>query len=158
MKERIFIDKNGEELIVKSRKYAIYFERKVNVEKENSFGKDHEKYICKSEIRGLYNFSQEEFEKFISYCEIIGKETWENFKFKEANSYNVAYNEYYDKEFDNEGFLYVRAGILSIEGPYTQLKSNGEMVRLFKFNKPKFESFIFELKRIINKESVIYER
>lgn len=149
MKEQIFIDKNGQELIVKNRKHAIFFEKKADIEKVNCYGDGHEMYICKSELRELYNFSKEEFGRFIAYCELIAKESWTKFEAKEADSYGAAYNDYYDKEFDNEGNLSVRAGILSIEGPYTQLKSSGEAIRLFKFNKAKFESFVFELNYIV---------
>jgi hypothetical protein len=148
MKEQIFIDKSGQELILKHRKSAIFFEGKADITKPNSYGEKHNEYICIKELRKLYNFSKEEFERFSAYCQMIANESWSNFAPKVADSCGAEYDDYYDKEFDNNGSLSMRAGIISIEGPYTQLKSNGEIIRLIKFNKRKFESFVFELNRL----------
>ena len=150
MIERIFTDKEGQELIVKHRKSAVFFEGKVDVSKPNSYGAKHSEYICIKELRKLYNFSKEIFEEFIMYCEEISNESWTNFEPKVADSMGAEYDDYYDKEFDNNGSLSIRAGIISVEAPYTQLKSNGEIVRFIKFNKRKFESFVFDLRRVIS--------
>lgn len=147
MKELIFVDKEGQELIVRHRKSAVFFEGRVDVSKPNSYGERHSEYICIKELRKLYNFSKEVFEKFIAYCEEISKESWSNFEPKVADSIGADYDDYYDKEFDNNGSLSIRARIISIEAPYTQLKSSGDIVRFIKFNKRKFESFIFDLRR-----------
>lgn len=151
MKEQIFTDKEGQELIVKHRKSAVLFEGKVDVTKPNSYGERHSEYICIKELRKLYNFSKEDFEEFIAYCEEISSESWSNFEPKVADSIGADYDDYYDKEFDNNGSLSIRAGIISIEAPYTQLKSKGEIVRFIKFNKRKFESFVFDLRRAVSK-------
>ena len=148
MKEQIFIDKSGQELILKHRKSAIFFEGKADIAKPNSYGEKHKEYICIKELRKLYNFSKEEFERFVAYCQAIANESWSNFTPKVADSLGAEYDDYYDKDFDNNGSLSIRAGIISIEGPYTQLKSSGEVIRLIKFNKRKFESFVFELNRL----------
>lgn len=151
MKTEIFIDRNNDELIVKHRKSAIFFEKKANVAKTNSYGEKHKEYVCITELRNLYNFEKEEFERFVDYCHLIAKESWTSFEPKVADSLGSEYDEYYDSNFDNNGKLSIRAGIISIEGPYTQLKSSGEYVRLIKFNKRKFESFVFELNRLLKR-------
>lgn len=151
MIEMVFADKEGQELIVKHRKSAVFFEGKVDISKPNSYGVRHNEYICIKELRKLYNFSKEVFEEFIAYCEKISNESWSNFEPKVADSMGADYEDYYDKEFDNNGSLSIRAGIISIEAPYTQLKSNGEIVRFIKFNKRKFESFVFDLRRVVSR-------
>lgn len=148
MKGQIFTDKSGQELIVKHRKSAIFFEGKADTTKPNSYGEKHKEYICIEELRKLYNFSLEEFERFIKYCQTIANESWKTFVPKEADSLGAEYDDYYDKDFDNNGSLSIRAGIISIEGPYTQLKTDGEIIRLIKFNKRKFESFVYDLHRL----------
>lgn len=151
MKESTFKDREGQELIVKHRKSAVFFEGKVDISKPNSYGVKHSDYICIKELYKLYNFSKEDFEEFILYCEKIANESWSSFEPKVADSTGADYDDYYDKEFDNNGSLSIRAGIISIEAPYTQLKSNGEVVRFIKFNKRKFESFVFDLQRVISR-------
>lgn len=149
MQERIFIDLNGQELIVKHRKSAVFFESFADIEKLNKYGPEHGKYICPSELYRLYNFEKEEFERFVTHCHTIAHESWIKFEPKEADSLGAEYDDYYDKEFDNNGSLSIRPGMISIEGPYTQLKSNGEVIRLIKFNKRKFESFVHRLNELI---------
>lgn len=149
MKERIFTDRNGQELIIKHRKSAVFFERKADIEKQNSYGQRHAEYVCTTELNRVYHFSSEDFKQFFDYCKAIANESWSQFAPKEADSWGADYNEYYDKEFDNNGSLSVKADTLTMEGPYTQLKSNGEIIRLFKFNKRKFESLIYDLKQLV---------
>lgn len=152
MKEQIFTDINGEELIVKHRKSAVFFERKANIEKPNAYnayGEEHAEYVCITELRRVYNFSSEEFKRFCDYCKLISTESWMNFTPKEVDSFGADYDDYYDKEFDNNGSLSVNATTIKIEGPYAQPKSKGEIIRLIKFNKRKFESFIYDLNRLI---------
>lgn len=151
MKERVFVDKSGEELIVKHRKSAVFFEGKADHNKPNSYGERHREYICIKELRKVYNFTEEVFEAFVAYCKEIASESWSSFEPKVADSMGAEYDDYYDKEFENNGSLSVRAGIISIEGPYTQLKSSGEVIRLIKFNKRKFESFVFDLNRLFER-------
>lgn len=154
MKERIFTDENNEQLIVQHRKSAVFFLRKADIEKPNSysvqnakngFGKQHEPYVCATELKRSYRFSDEVFKEFHSYCSLIANESWSNFKRKGVDSWSSDYDDYYDKDFDNNGNLSIQTNGMKIGGPYTQLKCSGEIVRLIKFNKRKFESFIFDL-------------
>lgn len=148
MKEQVFVDKSGQELMLKHRKSAIFFEGKADIAKPNSYGERHSEYICIKELSKLYNFTKEEFERFIEYCQTIANESWSNFEPKAADSLGAEYDDYYDKDFDNNGRLSIRAGIISVEGAYTQLKSDGEAIRLIKFNKRKFESFVYDLNHL----------
>lgn len=158
MKERILVDANGQELIVKHRKSAIFFESLADVEKPNSYsvknanncwGEQHKGYVCITELRRTYNFSDEDFKTFYEHCNLIAMESWSNFVPKEVDSLGADYDDYYDKDFDNNGTLSLKKNIMLIEGPYTQLKSNGDVIRLIKFNKRKFESFVYELNKLI---------
>ncbi|QDP99437.1 hypothetical protein FOH38_02075 [Lysinibacillus fusiformis] len=121
MKERIFGD-----LIIKHRKSAIFFE----------IGEG-EYYDC------IFRFTEHEFKEFTSYIEEIANESWNNVTPKVADSMGTDYSEYYDKEFDNNGYLSIIENGLRIEGPYT---TTG---RLYKFNKAKIQSFIFDLRKKI---------
>lgn len=150
MKKEIFTDKNGQELILKHRKSAIFFETEADITKPNKYGPDHEEYICITELKRLYNFEIDEFERFVAYCQAIAAESWATFEPKVADSLGAEYDDYYDKDFDNNGNLSIRPGIINIAGPYTQLKSNGGIIRLIKFNKRKFESFVYSLNRMMN--------
>ena len=149
MKKRIFTDINSEELIVKHRKSAVFFERKANIEKPNSYGERHVEVVCIRELRRDYKFTKEELKDFCEYCNSIADESWSNFKPRAADSMGADYDEYYDREFDNEGSLSIGESTIRMEGPYAQPKSNGEIVRLYKFNKRKFESFLYDLNKAI---------
>lgn len=145
MNEQIFIDEKGQELIVRHRKSAVFFIGKANHTKANGYGAKHAEYICIKELAKAYSFSTEEFERFVSYCEEIASESWKSFNPREADSMGAEYDDYYDRDFDNNGRLSVQKESMRIEGPYTQLKSKGEFVRLIKFNKRQFESFVYDL-------------
>lgn len=158
LKELILEDSHGQELIIKHRKSAVFFECLADIKKPNShsvknannrFGEQHKNYVCITELKRTYNFSDEDFKTFCDYCNLIARESWSNFAPKEADSWGAEYDDYYDKDFDNNGKLSLKKNIMNIEGPYTQLKSNGEVIRLIKFNKRRFESFVYELNRLV---------
>lgn len=71
---------------------------------------------------------------------------------KDASSLGDDYFEYHDREFDNEGFLGVNKNKISLEGPYTQLKSDGNRVCLYKFNKAKFQTFLFDFAKKVKQD------
>jgi hypothetical protein len=144
MKEKIFTDINGEHLIVKHRKSAVFFERIADLEKENRY---HPDLISIEELKRTYYFTEVMFKSFCDYCNHIANESWKNFSPKEADSWGADYDDYYDQDFDNNGSLIIRKNEMFIEGPYSQPKKNGERVRLIKFNKRKFESFVYDLNK-----------
>lgn len=151
MKTQLFTDKNGQELIVKRRKSAIFFEAKTDIDKPNSYGDKHKEFIDIHELHKLFEFTQEEFERFVAHCQSIATDSWKNFEPKDATSEGSDYDDYYDRDFDNNGSLSVYNGIVSIQGPYTQLKSDGDIIRLIKFKKRTFESFVYDLEQLIKK-------
>jgi hypothetical protein len=124
MNSRIFKSNNGIELIVKNRKSAVIFE---------ILGLEH--------YQANLEFAPLEFENFIVHLEDVSNKAWNNFAPKEADSLGSDYYEYYDKEFDNNGYLTVRDDWIFIERPTL------DSPRFYKFNKRKMESFIYDLKR-----------
>jgi hypothetical protein len=124
MNVRIFKTENSIDLIVKSRKSAVFFE----VE-------NHKHYQC------LIEFTKEGFEEFVKYIEEIANKSWGGLIPKEANSLGADYYEYYDKELDNNGYLTVRDYWLLLERPFL------DSSRFYKFNKRKMESFLYDLKK-----------
>lgn len=146
MKEKVFTDVNGMELIVQFRKSAIYFLKKYKDEdlKQHRTGGI---YIDGEGLGCDYVFSDEEFNLLCETLITAANESWKNFNPKEATSFSSDYDEYYDRDFDNNGSLTLRKKKLSIEGPYTQIANNKQQTRLIKFNKRQFESFIYDLKK-----------
>ena len=126
MKVKTF--ENG--LVVKHRKSAIIF--------ENANGKK------EKEERFEYRFSPEGFKEFADYIKEIANEAWTNVVSKEANSWGSDYNEYYDRKYDaNGGLTLIDNGIVAY-GPYWSVDT------LYQFNKPKIQSFIYDLDKKIS--------
>jgi len=139
-------------LIVRHRKSAVYFERETDLNMVgyvSPYWKDKAPVIQPSELSHKYIFSQDELNEFLTYMEQIAEEAWKNFTPKKADSMGADYWEYYDKDFDNNGYLSVGKHFVSVEGPANQPKTSNPIVRLYKFNKRKFESFIFDLRKSI---------
>lgn len=123
MKSREF--SNG--LLVKHRKSAIIFENaKGKKEKEESF---------------TYSFTDEEFNDFVSYIEKVANESWTKIVPKEANSCGSDYYEYYDRRYDDNGYLSIKGKVIDITAPYFSVDT------LYQFNKPKIQSFIYDLRK-----------
>lgn len=117
-------------LVVKHRKSAIIFENlKGKKEKEDYFS---------------YFFEDEEFKNFVSYIEKIANEAWVNIVPKEAESYGADYAEYYDRKYDDNGYLEIVDNKIVITAPYWSVDT------LYQFNKPKIQSFIFDLRKAID--------
>ncbi|WP_249646182.1 hypothetical protein, partial [Lysinibacillus sp. D3C2_S12] len=55
--------------------------------------------------------------------------------------------------FDTGGSLWIGKSYISLEGPFNQPKINNPIVRLYKFNKRNFESFIYDLRKALAGES-----
>lgn len=129
MKRQIFRSLSGRVLYVKYSKTKVVLEVDLNEGEEPRF---------------KFEFSEGDFSAFASFMELISREIWATFMPKEASSQASDYDEYYDKDFDNNGYLSIGENCIYIEGPHT---TTG---RLYQFNKAKMQSFIFDLrKRII---------
>lgn len=147
MNERNF---NG--LIVQHRKSAVFFLHETDLSIEgyvSPLWSDKTPVIKPSELNRKYIFSEDEFKEFVAYMEQIANEAWKNFIPKEADSLGADYAEYYDRDFDNEGSLWVGKYYINLHGPANQPKTDNPMVRLYKFNKRKFESFIYDLRKAL---------
>ena len=91
-----------------------------------------------------FEFSRKEFNRFKEYLETEANRIWKNLNPRVADSFESDYDEYYDREYDNEGSL----KFLDREGPTIQLSlwpPYGSTNRLYQFNKRKMESFLFDL-------------
>lgn len=145
-------ERNFNGLIVRHRKSAVFFERETDLNIEgyvSPYWEDKTPVIQPSELRCKYHFSQDDYKEFLSYMEQIANEAWKSFTPKEADSMGADYDNYYDREFDNEGSLSVGKYFVDVEGPANQPKTNSPIVRLYKFNKRKFESFIYDLRKVL---------
>lgn len=154
--ERVFIDVFGRALIVRHRRSAVMFMRIANLEnvyEQKSFldpDAPVNKYFEKLELHREYEFNQTGFEELLNYLKEIAVQIWKDFKPKEADSMGADYNEYYDREHDNNGSLYIKCGCIKIYGPH-QVVTSDPCIRLYQFNKRKLESFIFDYEKEIEK-------
>ncbi|AYV67102.1 hypothetical protein C2I06_09570 [Niallia circulans] len=129
MNKRTFKSVDGLELLVKSRKSAVIFEIvEVPAAKHYNF---------------IFCFEPEVFKELQEYIELVANQSWDNLNPKEANSFGADYWEYYDKELDNNGMLSIGDSRLNISRP------SAESNRLYKFNKRKMESFIYDFRKLM---------
>lgn len=86
---------------------------------------------------------------FVEYLFDLANDVWGSFKPKECSSAGSDYYEYYDKEYDNNGYLSISHDkkYLDFELPASHLGYN----RMYKFNKVKLQSLIYDLKNIVSK-------
>ncbi|MBO0961997.1 hypothetical protein J1P26_20025 [Neobacillus sp. MM2021_6] len=89
----------------------------------------------------IFNFNSTEFEEFTMCIQQMAKVSWKNIVPKEEQSEASDYWEYYDKELDNNGYLTLGTGHLSIRRPCSENK------RIYQFNKRKMESFLYDLQK-----------
>jgi len=146
------IERNFNGLIVRHRKSAVFFERETDLNIKgyvSRYWEDQTPVIQPSELERKYIFSQTEFKEFVAYMEQIALEAWSNFRPKIAVSPGSDYWEYYDRDFDNNGYLTVGKYYINLDGPANQPKTDNPVVRLYKFNKRKFESFIYDLRQTL---------
>lgn len=123
-----FIDKHGINLIIEYNKINVIFKTAV-------------KNIKRDYYLSLY-FSEYDFKEIIKYLENISKEIWTDFKPKEADSPSSDYEEYYDRKYDNNGYLDILKEIgFKIERPCE------DTPYMYKFNKRRMESFIYDLNK-----------
>ncbi|MCM2138932.1 hypothetical protein [Vagococcus fluvialis] len=118
-----FLDKKGEELIIVMNKTNIVLES----------GKDFEGFNLS------FDFDKKTFEEVREVIINFSNKVWSSFNPKEATSEGSDYYEYYDKTFDNNGYLSTRDYWLSCERPVK------ESLKLYQLNKRKAESLVFDL-------------
>lgn len=129
MNKKVFRTIDGLGLVIKNRKSAVIFEIE-KCQREDGY-----KFSLK--------FSPEVFKELMEHIETISNTSWSNIVPKEANSMGADYWEYYDREFDNNGYLSIRNNVISIERPSL------DSIKLYQFNKRKMESFIYDFRRLV---------
>ena len=122
-----FIDKYGVNLIIESNKNNIIF-------------KTDSKNVKRDCYLNVY-FNKEVFEELIKYTESISNKIWNDFTPKEADSISSDYAEYYDRKYDNNGCLSIIENFFRIERPCI------ECPYMYKFNKRRMESFMYDLNK-----------
>lgn len=123
-----FVDKYGANLIVEYNKTNVLF--------KTDYKNIRNKYVLK-----LY-FEEDIFKELIICLKIISEQIWKDFIPKIADSTKSDYDEYYDRKYDNNGYLNVyRDCILRVERP------SEDCSYMYKFNKRRMESFIYDLKK-----------
>ena len=127
MSSKEFIDKYGVNLIIESNKNNIIF-------------KTDSKNVKRDYYLNVY-FDKEVFEELIKYTESISNKIWNDFTPKEADSISSDYAEYYDRKYDNNGCLSIGENFFKIERPCI------ECPYMYKFNKRRMESFMYDLNK-----------
>ena len=127
MSSKEFIDKYGVNLIIESNKNNIIF-------------KTDSKNVKRDYYLNVY-FNKEVFEELIKYTESISNKIWNDFTPKEADSISSDYAEYYDRKYDNNGCLSIGENFFRIERPCI------ECPYMYKFNKRRMESFMYDLNK-----------
>ena len=117
---RTFKDIQNKTLVINTRRHAIILSRPI-------------------EENGKMHFPDETFEDLIIFLQDESQKCWDNFNPKEANSFSSDYYEYYDKQFDNNGYISIDEHSLNIERPVEGKE------RCYQFNKAKMQSFMFDL-------------
>lgn len=121
-----FIDKYGTNLVVEYNKTNIIF-------------KTNNKNIRNNYVLKLY-FDENVFKELINNLKITSEQIWNNFNPKVADSIGSDYSEYYDRKYDNNGYLNIyRDFSIRIEKP------DKDTPYMYKFNKRRMESFIYDL-------------
>lgn len=126
-KTRRFMDKEGYGLIVKQRKGKVIFCLDD---------------ISKVDVHGKVNlqFEKTVYKELLEHLRAVAEITWDNFVPKDATSEASDYYEYYDREFDNNGYMGIRLNGLQLERPCEDSKD-----KFYQFNKRKFQSFLYDL-------------
>lgn len=153
MNERRFTAMNGEVLIVCHRRSAVLFHRQVDLTLTNRYERPGDApYVAHSELRRAYRFDETTWRDLLDHLDDAARRAWSTVSPREADSCSSDYGEYYDKPFDNNGYLRVNVEgrLLTIEAP-NQPKSNDPVIRMYQFNKRRFESFRYDLDKNLNK-------
>ena len=121
---------NGKDLIIEKNKKNILFK----ADAENLKG--YRLKVC---------FEREDFIRMINQISDIAKELWGDIQPKEITCVRDDYTEYYDKKYDDNGYLTIDNYILKLE------VSSLDAPYVYKFNKKRVETFIYDCIRLIKK-------
>ena len=93
--------------------------------------------------RVVFEFDQEQFDSFYRQLFSLATEVWGVIEPKEATSFGNDYQEYYDKELDNNGEAAIDSKGIYFDPPAPHLKSK----RLYRFTKKKIETYLYDLRK-----------
>lgn len=128
MKQKVFTDTKGLELVITHRASAIVFATQpADTGKKDSFA---------------FHFDDHTFKEFRYYLHHIANEAWKNLIVKEANSMGSDYYEYYDRALDNNGYLSISDKTIKLTKPMSDTD------KLYQFNKAKIQSFLYDLDKV----------
>lgn len=128
-KERVFQTIDGKLLKVAHRTSALFFELVEDTK----------------ERRNVFSFDKETFVELMRYIDASAHESWKELTIKEVDSMGNDYDEYYSREFDNNGYLNIGKQLISC------IRPTSESLELFKFNKAKMGTFLYDARDIIEK-------
>lgn len=129
MKLKSFVTTHGTQLIVVSDGKQFYF----YTDDETT-----------AQIDFIYPFDNGEFESLYYYLLNTSKLIWKTFEPKEAYSASSDYDEYYDKELDNNGYFAMHNMSFSISRP------TPDDNRLYIFNRQKMQSFVYDIRKVLS--------
>lgn len=106
-----------------------------------------------TEDRHAFMFYKSSFAEVVDYLESLFEKCWKgDLNIIEAYSFGSDYNEYYDREFDNEGGLKLskegKGIILTFHKPYSVEPHN----KLYQFNKTTLGTFLYDAYKILGRE------
>ena len=97
-----------------------------------------------------FHFDAETFRALIQHIDESAAVSWDKLVIKEADSFGNDYWEYYSKELDNNGYLSIKPLVLDTERPVL------ESLELYKFNKAKMGTFLFDARACVEKMKVVH--
>lgn len=128
-RNKVFKSMNDLEINVKSRKCAVILE--LTNKKYNTYEFD-------------FYFTDLEMNNLLKYIKEVSKEAWKDITPKECDSLKSDYWEYYDPKSDANAYLNLQGNRLMVE------RLELESKELYKFNKRRMQSFLYDIEKIIN--------
>lgn len=89
----------------------------------------------------IFNFDSVDFKLLYVYLSNLSFMKWPGFTPKNATSMSSDYDEYYDKELDNNGYMTIKKNRLDIARP------SPDNTRLYVFTKATMQSFLFDMEK-----------
>ena len=91
----------------------------------------------------FFKFTKREFFVFYKQLLEMAKDIWPDLTLKDVTSAGNDYEEYYDKELDNDGSASIDDDGIYFRPPAPHLESN----RLYRFTKAKIQTYLFDLQK-----------
>lgn len=98
------------------------------------------------EMEEKVSFTEQSFKKFVKKFKLECYKIWDTFEPKPVSSFGNDYWEYYDRKYDNNGYLSLRKFGVTIERPSL------ECPYFYKFNKVKAQTFIYDCEKLLKEK------